>query len=392
MNSALSGIRVLEMANVISGPYAAMLLADMGADVIKIEAPGSGDVFRVWEGEQNQVAPTFAAFNRGKRSVTIDAHIAAGQEAYLRLAQSVDVVIENFRPGVLEKFNIGYERVKQDNPAVVYCSITGMGSTGQYRGRPTYDAIAQAVSGLWSQFTDLQNPEAVGPATCDQLTGMFAAHGILASLVRRSRDGLGQRLEVSMLGAALAFQTVAVADYTMAGRVADRRSRARRSQSYAFLASDDLPIAVHLSTPPKFWKGLLDSLGKTELLDDPRFATKSQRIINYDQLHEILQAVFGTRTRAEWLAVLHANDVPAGPINTIAEAIDDAQVQASGLIRSFGKEGRACKLVSIPVVFADAFEASAAPPPRIGEHTDEILTNLGYSRQDIKKLRREGAI
>ncbi|MCZ6564207.1 MAG: CaiB/BaiF CoA-transferase family protein, partial [Deltaproteobacteria bacterium] len=181
----LKKIKVLEMAHVISGPYAGMLLADLGADVIKVEMPGTGDYFRIWDGKDDAIRPSFAAYNRGKRSVTINVQTQSGQELYLRLASKVDVVLENFRPGTLERFGVGYEAIREENPDVIYCSLTGMGPTGPYKHRPTYDAIAQAMSGLWSQLTDMDRPEPVGPAISDQLSGLYAAYGILGALVSR---------------------------------------------------------------------------------------------------------------------------------------------------------------------------------------------------------------
>mgnify|MGYP000614768437 CR=1 FL=1 len=388
----LQGIRVLEMANVISGPYAGMLLADLGCEVIKVELPGTGDIFRQWDAGSGDLNPSFAAYNRGKRSVTLDVRTPGGREVYLRLASCVDVIIENFRPGTLEGMGIGYEAVRARHPGVIYCSITGLGSTGPYRNRPTFDAIAQALSGLWSQLTDLRDPEPVGPALADQLAGLFAAYGILAALLERQRTGQGRRLEVSMLAAAMAFQASTMATYLMTGEVADKLSRARRSQSYAFVASDGLPLAIHLSTPEKFWRALLEVVGLPELADDPRFRTKGDRIQNYHILHAMLAERFRTRPRAEWLARLEAHDVPAAPIYTVAEAVADVQVQHLQLVRTYGAGERAVRLVGCPVSVEGAAWASPLPPPRVGEHTEAVLRELGYSPAEIEQLRKEGAI
>ena len=388
----LQGIRVLEMAHVISGPYAGMLLADLGCDVIKVELPGTGDIFRQWDAGPEALSPSFAAYNRGKRSITLDLRNEDGREVYLRLASRVDVVIENFRPGTLERLGVGYEAVRERNPGVIYCSITGMGSTGPYHARPTFDAIAQALSGLWSQLTDLENPEPVGPPLSDQLAGLFAVYGILAALVRRQATGRGQRIEVSMLGASLAFQPGAVAHYMMTGTVSKKLTRARRSQSYAFVAGDGLPFAIHLSTPDKFWRGLLEVVGRPELADDPRFKTKGDRIRNYQVLHDLLSEVFRTRTRAEWLAELEAHDIPAAPIYTVAEAVGDPQVQHLNLIRTYGTGERMLKLVGCPVTFGETQCDPGLPPPYVGEHTESILQDLGYNQAEIKRLRQQRAV
>lgn len=392
MAGPLNNLRVLEMANVISGPYAGMLLADLGAEVIKVEMPGSGDYFRLWDGKEGTVRPSFAGYNRGKKSVTINVQVESGRKAYLRLASKVDVILENFRPGTLERFGVGYDAVHDINPNVIYCSLTGMGSTGPYSHRPTYDAIAQAMSGLWSQLTDMSNPEPVGPPISDQLAGIFAAYGVLAALLSRSLGGRGQKLEVSMLGAGLAFQSTSVAEYLNQGVIADKLSRAHRSQSYAFVASDGLPFAVHLSTPQKFWQGLAETAGRPELVKDPRFVRKADRIKNYDVLRDILAEIFRTRSRAEWLAKLEEHDVPAGPIYNVGEALEDPQVQHLGMTKTFGKGERALKLLGFPVAFGTTPCQPDLPVPYVGEHSEVVFGELGYSAADLTRMKGEGAI
>ncbi|MCZ6449249.1 MAG: CaiB/BaiF CoA-transferase family protein [Deltaproteobacteria bacterium] len=385
-------IKVLEMAHVISGPYAGMLLADLGADVIKVEMPGTGDYFRIWDGKDAAIRPSFAAYNRGKRSVTINVQTQSGQELYLRLASKVDVVLENFRPGTLERFGVGYEAIREENPDVIYCSLTGMGPTGPYKHRPTYDAIAQAMSGLWSQLTDMDRPEPVGPAISDQLSGLYAAYGILGALVSRFLGGRGQKLDVSMLGAGLAFQSTSVAERLMLGVIADKLSRAHRSQSYAFVASDGLPFAVHLSTPQKFWQGLAETAGRPELVEDPRFKTKAGRVENYEVLREILAGIFKSRPRAEWLAKLEERDVPSAPIYNVAEALDDPQVQHLGMSETFGEGARAIKLVGFPVAYSGSPCKPDLPVPYVGEHNENIFGELGYNSSDLGRMKEEGAI
>lgn len=392
MAGPLTGIKVLEAASVITGPFAAMLLADLGAEVVKVEMPGTGDYFRLWDGKEGSVRPSFAAYNRGKKSITINLQNGSGREVFLRLAAKADVVLENFRPGTLDRLGVGYEKIREMNPRVIYCSITGMGSTGPERNRPTYDAIAQATSGLWSQLTDIKRPEPVGPALCDQLGGLFAAYGILGALVSRSSTGQGQKLEVSMLSAAIAFQPTAVADYLMEGEIADKSSRPHRSQSYAFLAADGLPLAVHLSTPQKFWRGLAETVGKPELVEDPRFATKGGRVKNYDALRDLLAEIFATRPRAEWLQLLKERDVPSGPIYTIAETLADAQVQHIEMVRTFGEAERALKLVGFPVKYGATSCEPGLPVPGLGEHTESVLGGLGYGEAELARMKAEGAI
>ncbi len=373
----LGGVRVIEMANVISGPFTGMQLADMGAEVIKVETPGTGDPFRTWAGDSAALSPAFAAYNRGKLSVEIDIKTPEGRATYLDLAASADVVIENFRPGALDRAGVGYAALQPRAPHLIYCAITGMGQSGPDHLLPTYDGIAQAASGLLSQLVDVTAPDPVGPPISDQLTGLYAALGIVGALVARQSTGLGRRIDVSMLGATLAFQPHAAAEYLMQGLVADKSARARVSQSYGFLCRDGLSLAVHLSSPPKFWLALLAALGREDLAAHPDYATKSARERNYTALRRELAQVFIARPRSEWLEMLRAHDVPCGPVNTIAEALEAPQAQALGMTRTFGEGARAVPLVGYP------FEDSARPRtdhtrpvPELGEHTAQIIAGL----------------
>ena len=392
MSGPLQGVTVLEMANVITGPFAGMLLSDLGADVTKVEMPGTGDVFRQWAGGEGTVSPPFAAFNRNKRSITIDVKSQTGVDCYLRLAAGVDVVLENFRPGVLDRMGVGYDAVRAVNPEVVYCALSGMGQDGPDAARPTYDAIAQALSGFWSQLTEMSHPEPVGPPICDQLGGLYAAYGVLGALFHRQQTGRGQRLDVSMLGAALGFQSIAIAGHSMQGATADKMSRAKRSQTYALQASDGRPLAIHLSTPDKFWRALAAAIERPDLLDDPRFRTKADRIAHYDVLRAELEQTFRGRTRQEWLDRLHAADVPAAPINTIGEALDEPQVQHQRMVRTFGDGDEALRLVGFPVSYHDTPCEPGRRPPKIGEHTDEVLRAAGLSTEEIRHLHEQSAV
>lgn len=380
------------MANFISGPYAAMLLADLGAEVLKVELPGTGDPFRAWGEYLGALRPQFAAYNRGKKSLTLDVRTESGRDVYRRLAATADVVIENFRPGTAERLGIGYESLRAANQRLVYCAITGLGSSGPEAHRPTYDAIGQALSGLWSVLTELRDPKPIGPPFSDLLTGLYSAYGILGALVARERTGCGQRLEASMLSASIAFLSEPVANYLLAGEVSHQTSRPRRSQSYAFVAADGLPLAIHLSSPLKFWEALLDAMGRKDLAADPRFRSKADRVRNYDALRAELAAVFLARPRAEWLDVLARHDVPAAPIKDIAEALADPQAQHLGMVRTFGEGERAARLVGYPVAFEGTPAVPGLPPPELGEHTTEVLEALGYDAAALERLRAEGAV
>ncbi len=388
--SLLSGVRIIEVANVITGPFAGMVLADLGADVIKVESP-DGDQFRRWQGESHEVRSAFAAYNRGKRSVVLDLKSAEGCVALERLVATADVVIENFRPGVMDRLGVGWSRLREVNPRLVYCYVSGMGSTGPERSRPTYDAVAQALSGLWSQLTDVSDPQPVGPPMADQLTGLYSAIAILAGLQHRTTSGEGTQVEVSMLAACLGFQTSAVAAYSREGEVADMTSRAHNSQSYAFVASDGLPFAIHLSTPGKFWQGLCRTVARTDLIDDERYATKSARIRAYDALHQIFAEVFRTAPRSHWLDALARHDVPAAPINRIDEALSHPQVEAIGIVERGedvppGLRG----LVRSPISTGGAHLSSTRLPPLLGADSVSVLTGAGYSQAEIEHLRSLG--
>jgi crotonobetainyl-CoA:carnitine CoA-transferase CaiB-like acyl-CoA transferase len=375
MAGALAGIRVVEFANYVSGPYAGMLLGDLGAEVIKIESPDGGDPFRGWG--RVEYSPTFGSVNRNKKSVVLDlksAHGVAGARALIRTA---DVLIENFRIGTMERLGLGYDAVARDNPRLVWCSITGFGSSGPYASRPGYDTVGQALSGLLSLLTDLDRPRPMGISLSDHLAGMVACNGILGALVARGRTGQGQRVDTSLLEATVAFCGENAARFFENRKVPNRATRARQAQVFAFVAGDGKPFVVHLSSPTKFWQALARVAGKPEWLDDPRFASKETRGQHYDALHDALAAVFEHDTRAAWLAKLQSEDVPAAALNTLDEVFDDPQVQHLGLRQDVPHR----RLGSVSLV-RNGLRMSATPPqiasaaPELGEHTDEILAQL----------------
>src|SRR5262249_51964691 len=298
-DGALGAIRVLEFASYVSGPFAGMLLSDLGAEVIKIEAPEGGDPFRNW-GKQDYNG-TFGSMNRNKKSVTLDLKTEAGRASARRLALAADVIIENFRSGVMERLGLGYETLAVANPRLVYCSITGFGSDGPYCGRPGYDTVGQAVSGLLAVLTDRAAPQPMGVSLSDHLAGTFAAYGVLAALMARNASGRGQKVETSLLQATLAFLGENAAHYFEDHHVPSRVSRCRRAQVFAFAAGDGLPFVVHLSSPEKFWRGLLVATNREALGADERFVTREARVKNYDALCAELAAAFRARPRADWL-------------------------------------------------------------------------------------------
>ncbi len=389
MTLPLEGFTVVEAASYVTGPYAAALLADMGADVVKVEEPGQGDPFRSW-GELG-IAPTFRGVNYSKRSIAVDLRSPRGREVVLRLVRNADVFIENFRPGAAERIGIGYEDLRAVNERLVYCSISGFGSHGPYRDRPGYDTIGQALSGLLGLLTDLDDPKPMGVSLSDHVTGVFAAYGILGALVGRERTGRGRKIETSLLQATTAFLAENAARFLAdGGETPTRGARARLAQVYAFTASDRKPFVVHLSSPPKFWEALTRATGRDDLREDPRFSDRRGRVKNYDELRRTLAETFGTRTRDEWVAALQSADVPSAPILRMDEVFEDPQVRSLGLVRELVHPTLgAMRLVGSAVSLG---EDRAGPPPLLGEHTRIVLRELGYSDEEIEALTAEKVI
>ena len=373
---ALEGIRIVEFANYVSGPYAGMLLADLGADVIKVETPGKGDPFRGWG--RIEYSPTFGSVNRNKKSITLDLKSEAGKAAARALAKTADVVIENFRSGTMERLGLGYDVLGADHPGLIYCAITGFGSDGPYARRPGYDTVGQAMSGLLSLLTDLEDPKPMGISLSDHLGGMVACNGILAALVSRGKTGKGQRVDTSLLESTLSFCGENAANYFENGKTPSRATRTHRAQVYAFVDSVGKPFVVHLSSPNKFWEGLTRVVGKPEYLQDARFATKETRGKNYPALHEGLAAVFKTNTREHWLGLLLAEDVPSAPLNNFDDVFNDPQVKHLKMcvdvphkkLGSVGLVRNGLRLSGTPLEIH-------SPSPELGEHTDEVLASLG---------------
>ena len=391
MSGALSGINIVEAASYVTGPFASQLLADMGAEVIKIEEPKKGDPFRGW-GERNYAA-TFCSLNRNKKSVTLDLRTAEGRDVAFKLAARADALIENFRPGVMEKRGLGYDQVKAVNPKIVYCSISGFGPKGPYRDMPGYDTVGQARSGLLSLLTDPGKPQGMGVSFSDHLTGMYACYGVLAALMHRMLTGEGQHVETSLLRASVSFVSENAARYFETGHVPRRKHRTTTAGVFAFEDQDGLPFVLHMSSPDKFWNGLFEVVGKPEWSADPRFNNRRGRIANYDVLVAELQPIFRQGRRDDWLRRLLEKDVPAAPINTLDEVFVDPQVREYGFPTEIEhpKMGK-MKLVGNAVDMSRTPPRIDRPPPMLGEHTEEILTSLGYDGRAISALRDKGVI
>ncbi|SDU14500.1 CaiB/BaiF CoA transferase family protein [Jiangella alkaliphila] len=369
MSGPLAGLRVIELAQYISGPFAGKLLADLGADVLKVEAP-SGDPMRRWEGGDAASSPQFAAYNRNKSGVVLDLKTEPGKAELTRLVATADVLIENFRPGVIGRLGFGYPELERVNPRLIVCSITGFGPDGPYAGRPAYDTVISALSGMYSQVVPAGTMRPLGPAFSDLLSGMSAAQAVLAALHARQRTGRGEHVEVSMLGSVVDFLTEPVSTYLRTGEIARPDSRPRRAQAFACVGSDGGAFVVHLSVPEKFWTALLDVLERPDLAHDPRFASRENRVRHYDLLDAVLKEITAARPREQWLGRLAAADIPHAALNDVDELLADPQVAHLALTAPVAEpDGREVLQPRLSTVFhrSGAPEYRPAPPLAAGE-------------------------
>jgi len=376
MIPVLKGLKVIEQGTFITGPAAGMLLGDLGADVIKVEQPKTGDPFRAFK--DGLYSPHYQTYNRNKRSITLDPKDAADLEVLDALIAQADVYIQNFRPGVAEKLGVGAERLRALNPRLIYCSISGFGATGPAADRPAYDTVAQAASGFLNLLINPENPRVVGPAIADSLTGFYAAYGVLGALFERSRTGLGRKVEVSMLEAMAHFNLDAFTHFFQVDEVMGPYSRPRVSQSYVLRCADDKWIALHMSSPEKFWRGLAVAIEHPRLFEDERFATREARIDNQEQLIQLLGERFRAQPRDEWCRRLAHEDVPHAPMYDTSEALEDPQAKHLQLMATAEHPVMGLfRTVRSPVSFDGERALEVRPPPTLGEHNEEIRAALG---------------
>lgn len=393
MPGALEGVKILDITNYIAGPYASLLLADLGAEVIKIETPGKGDPFRSWDKEPKDYSPSFCALNRNKKSVTLDMKQPEGKEVFLRLAKDTDVIVENLRPGVVERLGIGYDVVKQTNPRVIYCSISAFGQEGPYRKKPGYDTIGQSLSGLLSVLTDLEQPLGPGAPFSDHLGGIFGCYGVLAALAARERTGVGQKVETSLLESTICFLGLSMTQYLFSGNVPSMKSRIKTAGVYALVAGDGKPFVIHLSHPPKFWVGVTEVMGREDFQTDERTKDRPARAQNYDFISETFSAIVQSKPREHWLQCLEEKDVPCAPINNFAEVFEDPQVKfLDRLITVDHPDYGVFQLVKNGLNLSDTPLTLNLWPPKLGEHNEETLHALGYGSDEVRNLQAKKVI
>jgi crotonobetainyl-CoA:carnitine CoA-transferase CaiB-like acyl-CoA transferase len=375
MMGPLAGIRVLEQGTFITGPCAGMMLADLGADVIKIESP-EGDPYRAYQ--NGQYSPHFQAYNRNKRSLALNLKSAPDHKLFEGLVREADVFIQNFRPGTAERLGIGVTRLQELNPRLVYCSISGFGSSGPYTDRPSYDSVAQALSGFLSVVVDYRRPQFLGPALADAITGMYASKAILGALIERGRTGRGRLVEISMLEAMTHFAVEPFAAYFALGEIPTSADRPRLAQAYILHTADQRLIAIHLSSLEKFWVGLVAALEAPELASDPRFNTRLGRIDEYEALRLELDARFSRQPLAYWVERLQKSDVPHAPINRIDEVVEDPQVEHLGIVVPIESPHEATHAVRPPAQFDGARAHSVRAAPLLDEHGAAIRAELAH--------------
>lgn len=394
---ALDGVRVIDLSHLGAGPLCTLLLADMGAEVIKIEPPGRGEASRtVGNVFVRGVSAIFLGLNRNKKSVAVDLKQAAGQEIIRRLARVSDVVVENLRPGSLVKLGLGYDALQPLNPRLVYCSISGFGTRGPYREKTAMDVMVQAMGGIMAMTGEEGGPPVrAGVNTADYMGGMAANQGILLALLARERTGLGQKVEVSLLGAQSLLLHARADEFFATGRELPRSGSGipNLAPCEAFLTGDGTFLAVGAFTE-KFWDNLCRVLGRDDLREDPRFHANPLRVEHRKALHAILEGIFTQKPRAEWIRRLDAADVPNAPVYGLADLFSDPHVEAEELVLTLDHPtaGRIRNLAN-PIRLSRTPSRVASPPPALGQHTEEVLGGvLGLSETDLARLREQKVI
>jgi crotonobetainyl-CoA:carnitine CoA-transferase CaiB-like acyl-CoA transferase len=391
----LDDLFVVDLSRILSGPVCSMLLADMGAQVIKVEPPPSGDDSRQWGPPFiGGISTYFLSINRNKKSLGLNLKADEGRRVLWKLIERADVLIENFRPGVLEKLEFGYHTVAKVNPRIVYCSISGFGQTGPYRDRPGYDVIAQGESGMMDLTGSPDGPPAkLGASLADVVAGLYAVNGVLLALLARHKTGTGQHIDVSLLDTMVSTLTYQALIYLSTGR-SPRRLGTRHPSIVpyeSFQAKDGfVNIAV---TNQKQWENFCQALGFSEIAADARFETMKARLAHYSELRPMIERVVSKMSRSEIIARMSEVGIPAGPINTVGEIMEDPHIHAREMVVELTHpEYGPLRVLGIPIKLSGTPGVVENAPPRFGEHNREVLSELGYSAGEIRKLAETGVI
>lgn len=392
MKKALDGLRVLDLSRVLAGPYCTMILADLGAEVIKIEPPGEGDDSRAFAPFIGNESAYFMSLNRGKKSIVLNLKNEKDKAAFLELVRIADVLVENYRPGTMEKLGLGYEALREINPRLVYAAISGFGHTGPYSQRPAYDMIVQAMGGIMSITGEPNRPPTrVGTSVGDITAALFGTIGIMTALTVRHASGKGQKVDVGMLDCQVAILENAIARYEVTGQ-APKPMGSRHPSIAPFEAypTKDYFVIIPAGNDA-LWGKLCNILGITQFIDDPRFKTNRDRVANVDVLYDLLGEVTKTRTTAEWMEILETGGVPVGPINTIDKVVADPQVLAREMIVEINHPvAGPMKIAGNPIKLSDTPGKVSEPAPLLGQHTDWVLRDvLGWDDKRIAAYKSE---
>ena len=406
MPGPLAHIRVLDLSRIMAGPWASQVLADLGADVIKVERPGAGDDTRSWgppflknaDGSDSREAGYFLSVNRGKRSLTLALDKPEGQRIVKLLAARSDIVLENYKVGTLKRYGLDADSLRKENPRLIYCSVTGFGQTGPRRDQAAYDFLIQAMGGLMSITGERDDkpgggPQKVGIPIVDIMTGMYASVAMLAALARREVSGLGETIDLAMLDVQTGFLANQAMNHLLSGRTPQRTGNAHPNiQPQDVFPCRDGKVVIVVGNDGQFAK-FCEALGRPEWVKDERFAANPARVRNLGVLNPMIVAELAKQDRAHWVTAFEAVGVPCGPINSIPEAFADEQVKHRGMLFDLPHPG-GTKLpqVASPMRFKEAPLKHDVPPPLLGQHTEEVLKELDFSSEEIQDLRKSGVI